>query len=1038
MRIVSLVLLGAICLGRLPVDMLPRVSIPTVAISTSWPNTAPEVMEAQITRPIEEAVSGVQNLYQINSSSIQGSSLVRVQFNWGTDIGQAAVDTLQLLGRAEQQFPTNEPTLALPVVYKFDPTQIPILIYGVSGMKDEVKLYTLLNNEIAPMIEGANGVASAVITGGLPRAILVSVDTVKLQAHGIPLSAVANRIAQENVNLPAGIGKQGDTEYTIRTLGWVTSAEDTANLPLGTYNGQLVKLGDVATVTDSHDEQRVFARYNEEPAVGMSIIKQSDANTVATAGEVKKKIAEIQKMYPALKWGIAYNQAQYIDESINDLRDNAIIGGLLAVLILLFFLRNFRSTLVVALSIPISIVSTFALLYMCGYTLNTMSLGGLSLSTGLIVDDAVVVLENIFRHIERDKKTTFNAAVDGTNEIISAVFASTWTIMVVFLPLMLIKGQAGQMFTQFAFVVIFALAMSLLDATTVVPMLATKLIKGEAHAEAMNGEGAQRGIWARMFFRFGQWFDALDRSYRQGLQWAIHHRWMVGLGAATLIVAVLPLTRMIGTELMPVTDSGDFQVQIKLPVGTALAKTNETMKQVEKILHDDPDVETAFSAAGTTISLRGASTTQYTYQGGAAVKLKDNHKRSTLNVINDLRKKFSALPGVNPLITQLDLTSLVMTGGPQTLEVDVFGQNLDTLSKISKDIMQRVRGIGGFENVDVNWDDATPEIRWQVDRQKTNQLGLSFSDIANTIYTATGANTAVSYYQESGYQYPIIVELPMAERKTVSEMSHMIIASSSAGATLSNGVLLTQVAKPVYALGPSMITRQNRQRYIAITGMPMGRSEGEVQADIEKAIAPVTSALPQGYHWEWGTNQKRRAEEFGGLDLAIVLAIALIYMLLAAQFEHFLHPLTILLTVPLSITGVILALFLTGRHFGLTAFIGLLMLIGIVVKNGILLVDYTNHLRKTGLSRDEALLRAGPTRLRPILMTASAAILGMLPIALALGRGSETNAPMATVVIGGLATSTVMTLFVVPVVYSALDDLANLLAGKHDGVEPKE
>ena len=1028
MRIIALVLLGAICVFRLPVDLLPKVSLPTVAVSTTWPNTAPEVMETQITRPIEEAVSGVQNLYQVQSSSIEGSSLVRIQFNWGTDIGQAAVDTLQLLARAEQKFPTNEPTLQLPVVFKFDPTQIPILIYGVSGVKDEVKLYQLLNNEIAPMIEGANGVASAVITGGLQRAILVSVDPVRLQAHGIPLADVAKRIAEENVNLPAGIGKQGNTEYIIRTLGWVTSAKDTANLPLGTYNGEVVKLGDVATVTDSHDEQRVFARFNEEPAVGMSITKQSDANTVATAAEVENKIKEIQKMYPFLKWGIAYNQAQYIEDSINDLRNNAIIGGLLAVLILLFFLRNFRSTLVVALSIPISIISTFALLYMCGYTLNTMSLGGLSLSTGLIVDDAVVVLENIFRHIERDKKNTFDAAVDGTNEIMSAVFASTWTIMVVFLPLFLIKGQAGQMFTQFAFVVMFALAMSLLDATTVVPMLATKLISGEAHHEAMAGTGERRGVWDRMFYRFGLWFDALDRNYRTGLQWALHHRWAVALSALGLTAAIVPiwLTGMIGTELMPVTDSGDFQITIKMPVGTALTKTNETMKQVEKILHSDPDVATAFAAAGTTIGLRGASSTLYPYQGGVAVKLKPDHKRTTLQVMGDLRKKFSTLSGVNPLITQVDLVSTVMTGGVANLEVDVFGNNLDTLSRVSKDIIPRVKSIGGFENVDVNWDAAMPEIRWQVDRQKASQLGLSFSDIANTINTATNGDIA-SYFQEEGFQYPIIVELPLSSRKTVAEMLGMnITASGQAGP--SRGVQLTQVAKPVYALGPSMITRQDRQRFIAITGMPQGRSEGEIQADIEKVMADVQ--MPTGYHWEWGTNQKRRKDEFGGLWLAVILAVALIYMLLAAQFEHFLHPLTILFTVPLAITGVTLALFLTGRSFGLTAFIGLLMLIGIVVKNGILLVDYTNHLRKGGLGRDEALLRAGPTRLRPILMTASAAMLGMLPIAMALGRGSETNAPMATVVIGGLLTSTVLTLFVVPVVYSALDDLANLFQHK--------
>ena len=1021
MRIASLVLLGAICVFRLPVDLLPKVSLPTIAVSTTWPNVAPEEIESQVTRPLEEAVSAAPNLYQVSSSSIEGASTVRIQFNWGTDIGQAAVDVLQLVSRARQRFPTD-PTLQTPIVFKFDPNQIPILIYCISGEDDPVKLRTLLDNQIAPMIESSNGVASAVISGGLQRAIIVSVDPIRLQAHGIPLADVGRRIEQENVNLPAGIGKQGNTEYVIRTLGWVTSPKEIAALPLGTYNGQLVTLGEVATVSDSHDEQRIFTRFNEQPAVGMVISKQSDANTVATAREVADHVEQVKKLYPNLNFGIAYNQAEYIENSINDVKISAVVGGILAVLILLFFLRNFMSTLVVALSIPTSIISTFAILYLCGYTLNTMSLGGLALSTGLIVDDAVVVLENIFRHIERDKKNAFNAAVDGTTEIMSAVVASTWTIMVVFLPLFLIKGQAGQMFTQFAFVVIFALAMSLLDATTVVPMLANRLIKGEAHHETISKTGGRRGL----FTIFGEWFDALDQAYRRWLAWALHHRWAIAIGVFAITGAVLPLWFQIGKELMPATDSGDFNVTIKMPVGTSLEKTNQTMKQVESILAGNRNVGTQFAAAGTTVGLRGASTTLTPYQGSVTVKLKEDRSQSTFEVMRELRKKLGALSGVTALINQTDIVSTVMTGGPTNLEIDVFGNNLETLSSISKDIMARVRTIPGFENVDVNWQAAMPEIQWKVDREKASHLGLSFSDIANTINTATNGDIS-SYYQEQGFQYPIIVQLPIPERKTVSEMSHMVIAPS-AGGGVSKGVLLTQVAKPVYAVGPSQITRQDRQRFIAITGMPQGRKESEVQADITKALADLK--LPPGYYRDWGTNQKRRADEFSSLNLAVYLAIALIYMLLASQFEHFLHPLTILLTVPLAATGVILALFITGRAFGLTAFIGLLMLIGIVVKNGILLVDYTNLLRKQGLPREEALLRAGPTRLRPILMTASAAMLGMLPIATGLGKGSEVQAPMATAVIGGLMTSTILTLFVVPVVYSALDDLTQLIGRK--------
>lgn len=1023
MQIAALVLLGAICLTRLPVDLLPKVSVPTIAVSTQWPNVAPEEIEVQVTRPIEEAVSSATNVYQVSSSTTEGSSVVRIQFQWGTDIGQAAVEVLQLVQRAVRSFPTD-PTLRTPIVYRFDPTQSPILVFGLSGERDPVKLRTLLDNQICPMVESANGVASAVATGGQERAIIVDVDPDRLRAHGLSLADVMRRLVQENLNLPAGIAKQGNTEYTIRSLGWFTSVEEISRIPIGSFNGQLVSLGDLATVRDEHAETRIYTRLNGKPSAGLMVSKQSGANTVSTAEGVFQKIAQIRKLYPHLTFAIAYDQARFISDSIRDVKTNALIGGTLAVLILLFFLRSIRSTLVVALSIPISIISTFALLYLCGFTINTMSLGGLALATGLIVDDAVVVLENIFRHIERDRKEVTEAAIGGTTEIFSAVVASTWTVMVVFLPLFLIKGQAGQMFTQFALVVVFALAVSLLDATTVVPMLATRLIHSEAHRDSLQSGG--RNLVGRAFVRFGQWFNALDSAYRRGLQWAIHHRaWTIG-GAVAISAASLLLAPQIGTELMPATDSGDFSINVKMPVGTALAKTNEAMKQIDRLVMSNPNVRTSFSAAGSNLSLRGTSATPIPYQGSVSVKLRDNRDRSTLEVIGDLRKELSRLPGVQPRLTQFDIVTSLMTGGGQNVEVDIYGDDLTILSALAREVMPRVRDVRGLENLDINWQEAMPEIQWRVDRDKALQLGISFSDIANTINTATNGSIA-SYYQESGFQYPIVVQMPEATRKTVSELENLEIRSDSGGSN-SHGVLLRQVAEPVYGLGPSQITRQDRQRYIAVRGTPQGRSAGEIQADIQKAMSGVH--LPAGYYWDWGTDQKRRAEEFSGLGLAVVLAICLIYMLLASQFESFVYPLIILMSVPLCATGVVLGLFLTGRTFGLTAFIGLLMLVGIVVKNGILLVDYTNVLRRRGMPREQAVLTAGPTRLRPILMTASAAALGMLPLALAIGKGSEVQAPMATAVIGGLTTSTFLTLFVVPTVYTVFDDMAVALAGR--------
>lgn len=1012
MRVAALVLLGAVCFSRLPVDLLPNVTMPTVSVSTSWPNVAPEEIEAQITRPIERAVSSTPGMYQVTSSSVTGSSQVRIQFRWGVDIGQATVDVLQQVQRAQRSFP-KDATIQNPTILKMDPNQMPIVTYAVSGIEDPVKLRAMVDNQITPMLDSVDGVASSSVGGGQQRSIIIDVNPYKLRAHNVSLAEISRRLVQENVNLPAGIAKQGNTEYTIRSIGWFKSPTEIARIPIRTVNGSLVYIGDVAEVRDAHSETRLYTRFNGKPSVSISITKQSAANTISTADAVFARIKQIETLFPNLKFGLAYDQSQFIRNSVNNVRESAIIGGILAVLILLFFLRNIRSTLVVALSIPFSIISTFALMYMCGFTINTMSLGGLALATGLIVDDAVVVLENIFRHIERDKKSAYDAAISGTGEIVSAVVASTWTVMVVFLPLLLIKGQAGQMYTQFALVVIFSLAVSLLDATTVVPMLATKLISGEAHSENLLTAASHPSPMMRAFHRVGEWLNALDNGYHSALRWALHHRLVTLTGALGITLIAMLLATQIGTELLPQTDNGNFNVSVKLPIGTALEQTNKAMLKIEAIVMKNPDVATAMSSAGAGGS-RGGSLRPY--QGSVSVKLKDDRKQSTLDIMKGLRKELGKIPGVNARPSQEDIVTQIMTGGATNVEVDIFGDNLTTLSALSRDIMARLRTVSGLENIDVNWQEAMPEVQWHINREKAQQLGVSFTDIADTISTATNGDIA-SYYQEDGYQYPIIVQLPEAERKTVEKMGGIIVKAGVG----SQDVMLSQVATPIYGMGPSEISRMDRKRYVAVTGMPQGRSSGDIQADVQKAMKGVT--LPTGYYWDWGVSQKRAADEFGGMGIAIFLAIALIYMLLAAQFESFIHPLTILLSVPLAGSGVVLGLFLTNRAFGLTAFIGVLMLVGIVVKNGILLVDYTNQLRARGIAREEALLTAGRTRLRPILMTASAAILGMFPLALALGEGAEVQAPMATTVIGGLLTSTALTLFVVPVVYSLMDQL---------------
>jgi HAE1 family hydrophobic/amphiphilic exporter-1 len=953
-----------------------------------------------------------------------------------------------------------DPTLQDPIVQKFDPSTLPIIIYGVTGIADQVKLYTALNNDVVPILESANGVGSATLTGGLARSVIVDCDPDKLQAYGVSLQTVSNRIGQENVDLPSGIAKQGNTEYTIRAKGYLSTPAQIAALPIANVNGNVVTIGMVAKVSDSHQEQRTWTRLNGKDSVGVLIIPQSGANTVDVAKSVNDKLAQVHKMYPMLRFDPAYQQAPFVQASVDDLKNEAYIGGGLAVIILLIFLRNFRSTLVVALSIPISIVSTFALFFFAGFTLNTLSLSGLALSTGLIVDDAVVVLENIFRHVERDKKRAAEAAVSGAQEITSAVVASTLTVMIVFLPLLLIQGQAGQMFSQFALVVIFSIAISLLDATTVVPMLASRLIneqevEEEAHPELRAQRGKKAGPITRIFDFCGKKFEQLDAAYHRGLAWAIGHRfWVVG-GAFAICAASFTLLPMIGSEMLPQTDSGNFTVSLKHPVGTAVSVTNETMKEIEKELMANPDVETVFSAAGTTLSLRGTSTALIGYQGAATVQLKDNRKHSTQDLIKTFNKQFAKLPGARVVVTPYDLVTQLLTGGATNIEVDLFGQDYTALMAKAQETLQALRGVSGLDGTDISIQESTPELHWNVDRSKAEEFGLTFSDVANTLNIASNGIQS-TYFQDNGYQYPIYIQVPTSKRKTIQQLGDLPVVAGSltgtsavaaagggssnagvissgnqsvttttAAGTPSAQVLLKQIATPSMELGPNQFSRLNRQRYIAITGNLTDRAQSAVMADITKAMAGVK--METGQYWDWGINQKQQSSQFSGLYLAVVLAIALIYMLLASQFESFIYPLVVLMSVPLCSIGVLIALFLTGRAFGLTAFIGVLMLIGIVVKNGILLVDYTNQLRGRGMNRNDAILTAAPTRLRPILMTSLAAALGMLPLALALAKGSETQAPLATAVIGGLCTSTGLTLFVVPCVYTMFDDLARKL-----------
>jgi HAE1 family hydrophobic/amphiphilic exporter-1 len=1033
MRITALVLLGFICLQRIPIDLLPRIEIPSISASVSWPNTPPESMEAQIARPLEQAVSTIRGVYLVDSTSQLGTANVNVQFNYGTNIDQAALDVIQAVQRAQRRFP-NDSNISQPTIFKFDPNSLPILTYGISGDPDLVHLRDIMTNQISPIIESSGGVAQVNIAGGYDRAIIVDIDPSKLKAFGISMATISSRLAEENISQPAGLAREGHTQYSIRSVGYFKSPTDIPKLPLGVFHGSLVSLGQVATVRDSTQDVQYYTRMSGVPAISLSIQKQADANTVETANNIKVKIADIQKRYPNLSFKIVYDQSKFVENSITDLKQTAMIGGVLAILIITFFLRNVRSTFVVALSIPVSIISTFSLLYFCGFTLNTISLSGLALASGLIVDDAIVVLENIYRHIERDKKSPMEAAISGTQEIISAVVASTLTVMIVFLPLLLIKGQTGQTFTQFALVVVFSIAISLLDASTLVPMLASRMIHekdviAEAHPELREELGIKRTALTNAFDKIGNWFHSFDDSYRRGLKWAIHHR-IVVIGIALLaVLAAGVLWPFIGRENLPQTDTGNLSVNVRLPQGTDLDTTDSVVKQVDAILLKDPDIDVFLSGAGFNFRSNGGGPSTPN-RGGASIQLKAHRKISTDKVVKRLQSQLSKIPGAKIQVSPFDIVANIIGGNNQGLTVVVYGQDLDEISKSIHEVQDVLEKIPGLEGVDASLQDTVPEVHWDIDRDKAQTLGVSFKDIANTLSASTSGQLS-TYYQERGFQYPIIVQVPQSLRLSLEQLGRLPVAGTENRP--SGAIIVSQVATASIGSGPREVQRQNRQRYNDVGGRIVGRPQSEVMADVRKALDQVH--FPSGVYWSFSAEQLQADKDYSGLGMSVFLAIALIYMLLATQFESFVYPLIVLCSVPLCAIGLVLALFITNRSFGLTAFIGLLMLIGIVVKNGILLVDYTNQLRAQGMSRDEAVLTASPTRLRPILMTTLAAMLGMLPLALGIGSGSEMYVPLATAVIGGLATSTLLTLLVVPTVYTIFDDLIEKFRGKKNRAE---
>ncbi|WP_027364706.1 efflux RND transporter permease subunit [Desulfotruncus alcoholivorax] len=1005
-------ILGGVSLSRLNIDLYPEMNLPVAVVVTDYPGAGPQEVENLVTRPLESVLGTVSDLDSIRSVSSTGSSLVIVMFNWGTDMNFASLQMREKVDLIKPMLPDGAGN---PVVFKMDPNMLPIMQMAVSG-RDPVKVKQVTENYIQPRLERVPGVAAVRVMGGAQREIQVLVDQSRLQGYGFGINQIVQALKTENMNVSGGQVEEGKKDLLVRATGEFKDVNDIRDLVLTSPAGVKVHLSDLAEIKDGTKEATRLSRVNGKPGLTIMINKQSVANTVQVAKDIKKALAAMQPGLPAdFEVKVLLDQSEFIEQSIQSVVDKIFFGGILAMLVMLVFLRNLRSTLIISTSIPISIVFTFVLLYFNHMTLNVISLGGLALGVGLIVDDAIVVLENIYRHRQQGYSLV-DASKLATAEVASPVIASTLTTIAVFLPIVFVEGLASQLFKPMALTVSFSVGASLAVALTLVPLLSSRFLK--------LSEPKETTLTGRIYGISEKWLDRLYARYQKMLQWSLGHRRWVITGVVVLFIASMACFPLVGAEFMPTMDEGYVKVQVDLPNGTNLDETDRYITAIEKLGEKIPEVRNIYSSVGFTgsESMGGESGSD---RGQVYFELakKGERNRSSEAVAEEIRGMVKGMPGADITVSATGPASEGQgTGSP--IQIDIKGDDLNTLKRLSNEVADIVKQVPGTTQVTTSLAEGLPEIQVRVDREKAAQYGLGAAEVASTLRTAIEGSVATQY-RTGEDEIDIRVQLANAASARPADLKNLNVTSQTG-----LSVPLGTVADFDEQEGPSTINREDQSRYVSITGDLSGRDLNSVTKDIRAKLDKLP--LPPGYTFEFGGQNEEMMKAFGNLGLALILAVILVYLVMVAQFESLLYPFIIMFSVPVTVIGVIFSLLLTGRSFSVPAFIGVILLAGIVVKNAIVLVDYVNVLRGRGMERDEAILKAGPTRLRPILMTALTAILAMLPMAMGIGEGSESQAPMATVVVGGLLFSTLITLLLVPVVYTILDDLGKKLKLKRN------
>jgi HAE1 family hydrophobic/amphiphilic exporter-1 len=1000
MVILALGVLGLVSLSFLGVELFPDVFPPVVVVTTQYSGASPEEIQKLVTQPIEDAVSSLKGLKQVRSVSSVGLSRVVIEFTLQTPLVEAPLRVSEALSAIRPQLPQG---ITEPSIRRYDPAAEPIMLLGLSSdlvMPDQLRHIAL--EDIKPRLEALDGVASVEVLGGIEREIQVFLDFERLAASGLSTKQVIDRLAEENRNAPGGTIVERTGEVLVRTKGEFTSLDDILDMVVAQTNGVPIYLRDVAMIEDAFKDVRIAAAINKGKAVIFSIHRQSGSNTVRVARRVH---AELKRLASTIPSGVQIitlrDSSSRIVNSVRDVGNSLILGGILAIVVVFLFMLDWRSTVIAALALPTSVIATFALLYALGYSINVMTLLGLSLAIGFLIDDSVVVRESIFRHMEAGADPV-TAAQRGTSEVGLAVNATTLAIVAVFVPVAFMSGAVGRFYQQFGLTVAAAVLVSLFVAFTLDPMLSSRFMRVFDKAER------RRTRTGRLFAGWIDLYDRLDKGYRGFLEWVLAHRGRALVVALAIFLVSLALIPFIGREFLAPVDAGEFNIFLEKDPGARMYDMINATGILFRSLVDRPEVETVFTAIG---SVFGGEINTATL--GVKLKPLRERRRSQEEIIADLRRTLPPIAGTRISFTTAGGVGAASYQAP--IEVFIRGPRTDIANRLGWSVAEIVRGVKGTADVFASIQRGQPEYDVVINRAKAGDYGLGMGELASVLRTMVEGGVATRY-KEYNREFDVRVRLIPTQRDSRKAIENLFFTTSQG-----KKVYLRDVASVVPASGPARIERVNRQRQVTVYAQVAGRPVGDVAQDIRAGLARLK--LPPGYSVGFASEVAQMEESFRALVGALILSVVFIYMILASLFGSFLHPFTIMLSLPLAIIGALVALFLTGMRINLMSLIGIVLLMGLVTKNAILLVDYTKTLRERGLSREEAVLTAAPIRLRPILMTTMAMIFGMLPVALGLGSEAEIRQPMAVAVIGGLITSTLLTLAVVPVVYTLLDEL---------------